>query len=46
MKPDTVKVTIHRLRAKFGVALREEIQDTQTEDDDVDSELRYLIQLL
>lgn len=46
MKPDTVKVTIHRLRAKFGVALREEIRDTQAEDDDVDAELRYLIQLL
>ena len=46
MKPDTVKVTIHRLRAKFGIALREEIQETQTENDDVDTELRYLIQLL
>ncbi len=46
MKPDTVKVTIHRMRAKFSVALREEVQDTHADDSDVDEELRYLIQLL
>lgn len=46
MKPGTVKVTLHRLRASFGVALREEIRDTQEEGADIDAELNYLIQLL
>lgn len=46
MKPDTVKVTLHRLRAKFGTVLREEIRETQIDNDDVDAELNYLIQLV
>lgn len=45
-KPGTVKVTLHRLRARFGLALRDEIRDTQDEGTDIDSEINYLIQLL
>ena len=40
------KVTIHRLRAKYGTALREEVRETGLGDGDVDEELRYLLTLL
>lgn len=46
MKPDTVKVTLHRLRARFGAALRDEIRDTQEDGADIDAELSYLVQLV
>ena len=46
MKPDTVKVALHRLRAKFGAALRDEIQDTEEEGADIEGELAYLYQLM
>lgn len=46
MKPDTVKVSVHRLRARFGAILREEVRETHDDDSDVDAELRHLIQLL
>lgn len=46
MKPDTVKVAVHRLRARFGATLREEVRDTHADDTDVDEELRHLIRLL
>lgn len=46
MKPDTVKVSVHRLRARFGGLLREEVRETHADDSDVDAELRHLIQLL
>ncbi len=46
MKADTVKVAVHRLRARFGTILREEVAETHEGEGDVDSELRYLIRLL
>ncbi len=46
MKPDTVKVSVHRLRSRFGALLREEVRETHADDGDVDAELRHLIQLL
>lgn len=46
MKADTVKVAVHRLRARFGAILREEVRETHEGDHDVDAELRYLIRLL
>ena len=46
MKPDSVKVAVHRLRARFGACLREEVRETHSDDRDVDAELRHLIQLL
>jgi RNA polymerase sigma factor (sigma-70 family) len=46
MKPDTVKVAVHRLRARFGATLREEVRETHADDADVDEELRHLIRLL
>jgi len=46
LKPDTVKVALHRLRAKFGAALREEIRDTEDEGADIEGELAYLYRLI
>jgi len=46
MKPEAVKVAVHRLRARFGALLREEVRETHADESDIDGELRYLIQLL
>jgi RNA polymerase sigma factor (sigma-70 family) len=40
---DAVKVTVHRLRRRFGDLLRGEIADTVREPEDVDDEIRYLL---
>jgi len=41
-----VKVAIHRLRQKFGEAIRREISDTVNGEHEVADELRYLIEVL
>lgn len=41
-----VKVAIHRLRKRFREVLRAEIAQTLAEGDDVEAELRYLVQAL
>ena len=41
-----VRVAIHRLRARFGQALREEVASTQGAHDDVDAELAHLLRAL
>ena len=41
-----VKVGIHRLRKRFREAIRTVIADTIPESEDVDAELRYLIEIL
>ena len=38
-----VKVTVHRLRQRYGEVLREEIAQTLSDRAEVDSELRHLI---
>jgi len=43
---DSVKVKIHRLRASFSSLLRDEVALTIQTDEDVDDELRYLIELI
>ena len=40
------KVAVHRLRAKFRIALREQVAETQPEDANVDEEITYLMQVL
>lgn len=42
----SVKVGVHRLRKRFGEMLRAEILETIGEGEDVDGELRYLIEVL
>jgi RNA polymerase sigma-70 factor (ECF subfamily) len=46
MTEDAVKVTLHRLRRRFGELLREEIRDTVRDQDDVDDEIRHLLRVL
>jgi RNA polymerase sigma-70 factor (ECF subfamily) len=41
-----LKVAIHRLRRRFREAVRAEISQTLTDGDDVQAELRYLIEVL
>jgi RNA polymerase sigma-70 factor (ECF subfamily) len=41
-----VRVAVHRLRRQFGAMLRETIADTVERDDQVDSELRYLLEIV
>jgi RNA polymerase sigma-70 factor (ECF subfamily) len=41
-----VKVAIHRMRRRFGALLREEIAQTVTSSEDVDRELRELLELI
>lgn len=41
-----VKVTVHRLRRRFGELLREEIRQTVESDAEVEEELNHLIQVL
>jgi len=42
----SVKVGVHRMRKRFGEMLRAEIVETVGEGEDVDEELRYLIEVL
>ncbi len=42
----TVRVAVHRLRERFGHALRGEVAATQGADGDVDAELAHLLQAL
>lgn len=46
MSPGAVKVAIHRLRQKFGEAIRGEIAETVDTEEEVSEELRYLIEAL
>lgn len=41
-----VRVAVHRLRDRFGEALRAEVASTQGEDEDVDEELAHLLRAL
>jgi len=46
MSEGAVKVAVHRLRARYGELLREEIAKTVASPDEVDQELRYLIEVI
>lgn len=46
MSRAAVKVAVHRLRQKFGEAIRSEITETVDREEDVNEELRYLIEVL
>ena len=43
MTEDAVKVTVHRLRQRFGELLREEIAQTVNDPAEVDDELHHLL---
>jgi RNA polymerase sigma factor (sigma-70 family) len=46
MTEDAVKVTVHRLRKRFGELLRGEIAETVRDPGDVDDEIRHLLSVL
>ena len=46
MTPGAVKVAVHRLRQKFGEAIRREIAETVDTEEEIAGELRYLIEAL
>ena len=46
MTVPAVTSAIHRMRARFGLLLREEISHTVTSDDEVEEEIRHLIKVL
>jgi RNA polymerase sigma-70 factor (ECF subfamily) len=46
MSEGAVKVAIHRLRRRFRELVRAEVAQTLPAGDDLDAELRYLIEVL
>jgi RNA polymerase sigma-70 factor (ECF subfamily) len=46
MSESAVKVTLHRMRRRFGELLRNEVARTVHEPDEVDREIRYLFEVL
>jgi DNA-directed RNA polymerase specialized sigma24 family protein len=46
MAEGTVRVAVHRLRQRYGELLRLEVAHTVANDEEVEAELRYLIQVL
>jgi RNA polymerase sigma-70 factor (ECF subfamily) len=46
MTEDAVKMAIHRLRKRFGGALRAEIAETVASEDEIDDEIRHLLSVL
>lgn len=46
MSEGAVQVAVHRLRGRFGKVLREEIEHTVNDPEDVDAELRHLLTTL
>ncbi len=46
MSTGAIKVAVHRLRQKFGEAIRQEIAETVDTEEEVAGELRYLIEAL
>ena len=46
MGEGAVRVAVHRLRQRYGELLRREVAHTVTSEEEVDEELRYLIQVL
>ena len=46
MSVGAIKVAVHRLRKRFGEALRLEIAQTVAETGDVDNEVRHLLEVL
>ncbi len=43
---EAVKTSVHRLRQRFGVVLRQEIMETVSKPEEIDDEVRYLLKKL
>ena len=46
MTESAVKVTVHRLRKRYQQLLRDEIAQTVTSEEEVEEEIRYLIEAI
>ena len=46
MSESAVKVTLHRMRRRFGELLRDEVARTVDDPGEVDAEIRHLFQML
>jgi len=46
MAPGAVAVAVHRLRKRYGEFVREEIANTVTRPEEIEDEMRYLIELM
>ncbi|MDA0813345.1 MAG: sigma-70 family RNA polymerase sigma factor, partial [Verrucomicrobia bacterium] len=46
LSPGTLKVTIYRLRQRFRELVRHEIASTVATPDEIDTEVRYLVEVL
>ena len=46
MTEGALRVSLHRLRREFGTCLREVIQNTVDSADEIDDEVRHLIEIL
>jgi RNA polymerase sigma-70 factor (ECF subfamily) len=46
VSPGTVAVQVHRLRRRYGELVREEVENTVANPDDVEEELRHLLEVL
>jgi len=46
LSESAIKVGVHRLRKRFGEALRSEIRETVSKESEVDEELRHLLSML
>ena len=46
MSESAVKVTLHRMRRRFGELLRDEVARTVDDPDAVEAEIRYLFRVL
>jgi DNA-directed RNA polymerase specialized sigma24 family protein len=45
-QPETIAVAVHRLRRRYGELLRAEIENTVSHADEVEDELRYLMEVI
>lgn len=46
LDPRAVKLTVHRLRRRYGRLVRDEVRETVTDASDVEDELRHLVEVL
>jgi len=46
MKAGAIKTAVHRIRKQFGVAIREQVAESISDDTDVEAEIAYLMEAL
>jgi len=46
MTEEAVRAAVHRMRVRFGQLIRDEVSHTVTRPEELDEEIRYLINVL